>query len=176
MSWVCVGCHTCVHACFCWCVCVCVKFQRPVQTSTATWQEKQEWDLSPSDCTTLLWIHTRLKKLWSCSLLCNLTPRGQASPCRQKKTTILTTCAKLQWQSRVLLLNVKIIHHSWVRCVLTSWSVSEEINTLFWFDPARDFTSIKPYLFTVYLSRPGELSTCCVNVYQTTVPLRCFWC
>lgn len=39
--------------------------------------------LHRGDCASSLWIHTWLKKMWHCSLLCNPTLGGQASPCRQ---------------------------------------------------------------------------------------------
>lgn len=74
-------CHTCVPASFCRCVEFLKRANPNIQTPPG--RKNRNGSCHRGNCSTSLWIHTWLKKMWNCSLLCNPTPRGQGSPCRQ---------------------------------------------------------------------------------------------
>lgn len=75
------SCHTCAPASFCQCVEFLKRANPNIQTSPG--RKNRNGSCHRGNCATSLWIHTWLKKMWNCSLLCNPTPGGQASPFKQ---------------------------------------------------------------------------------------------
>lgn len=78
----------------------------------------------------LLWIHTRLKEIWTAPCAVTWNRGEQASPHRPTQQWFE------HWWSAVLFLNLKTIHHSWNLCcviVLIRWVVGKEIHSFFFY-------------------------------------------
>lgn len=156
------GCHTCAPASFCRCVEFSKRANPNIQTPPG--RKNRNGSCHRGDCATSLWIHARLKKMWNCSLFCNPILGGQASPCRQindDSDNRLGSTAAVQFLLLYFNFQTKVLFRK-EACDIDLLRFSDFFDT--------------DKFFPVYICPgPHEILKCCMNVSETTVPLRsCF--